>query len=115
MNTRILAGALTLATAVSLAACTTKPVTVDTPGPGESVLQVPVPATPDFALTERVEESLESALGGSADSIDVRVEEGTVYLTGRVATQAEHDQAVAAARGTADVKSVVHTGLVIGD
>ena len=43
----------------------------------------------------------------------MRVEEGTVYLTGSVASQTLHDQAVAAVRGTADVKSVVHTGLII--
>jgi len=43
----------------------------------------------------------------------VRVEEGTVYLTGRVATQALHDKAVALTRGTANVMAVVHTGLVV--
>jgi len=36
-----------------------------------------------------------------------------VYLTGRVATMALHNQAVAVTRGTANVLAVVHTGLVV--
>lgn len=113
MHNKILTIALTLAAATSLAACTTKPVVVNTPGPGETTVQVPVPATPDITLTNRVQTSLTSALGSNAAGIDVRVEEGTVYLTGSVASQALHDQAVAAVRGTADVDAVVHSGLVI--
>ena len=51
----------------------------------------------------------------NAAGITVRVEEGTVYLNGKVATQELHNQAVAAARGTADVKAVVHSGLVVSN
>lgn len=114
MQNKILTGALVLAAATSLAACTTRPVVVNTPGPGSTVLQVPVPATPDIMLTTRVKASLQSALGSNAAGIDVRVEEGTVYLIGRVATQELHDQAIAVARGTADVRAVVHSGLIVG-
>ena len=53
------------------------------------------------------------ALNLKESGIDVRVEEGTVYLTGRVATQPLHDKAIDLARGTANVKSVVHTGPVV--
>ena len=45
--------------------------------------------------------------------IDVRVEEGTVYLTGRVATSMLRDKAIAIARGTANVQAVVDSGLVV--
>jgi osmotically-inducible protein OsmY len=113
MQIKTLAGVALLAAAVSLAACTTKPLTVDTPGPGATTVQVPVPATPDISLTNQVRASLDSGLGSDAAGIDLRVEEGTVYMTGRVATQALHDKAVALVRGTANVKAVVHTGLVV--
>ncbi len=115
MQNKILTGALALATAASLAACTTKPMVINTPGPGATVVQVPVPATPDLTLTNRVQASLQSSLGTNAAGITVRVEEGTVYLNGRVATRALHDQAVAAARGTSGVQAVVHSGLVVSN
>lgn len=113
MQIKTFTGVAMLAAVVSLAACTTKPLTVDTPGPGSTTVQVPVPATPDLSLTNQVRAALTSGLGSDAAGIDVRVEEGTVYLTGRVATQALHDKAIALARGTANVKAVVHTGLVV--
>ena len=112
-TTKTFTGVALLAAAISLAACTTKPVVVDTPGPGSTTVQMPVPATPDITLTNQVKASLASGLGSDAAGVDVRVEEGTVYLTGRVATQALHDKAVAVTTGTANVKSVVHTGLVV--
>lgn len=112
MQNRILTGVLALA-AASLAACTTRPVVIDTPGPGTTTVQVPVPATSNMMLATRVKSSIESALGSNAAGIDVRAEDGTIYLTGRVASRALHDKAVAAARGTAGVTAVVHTGLVI--
>ena len=115
MTNKILTATLALAAAASLAACTTKPVVVNTPGPGSTVVQMPVPATPDLTLTNRVEASLQSSLGTNAAGITVRVEEGTVYLNGKVATQELHNQAVAAARGTAGVKAVVHTGLAVSN
>lgn len=113
MQSRILTGVLTLAAATSLAACTTRPVVIDTPGPGATTVQVPVPATSNMMLATRVKSSIEAALGSNAAGVDVRAEDGTIYLTGRVASRALHDQTVAAARGTAGVTAVVHTGLVV--
>ena len=113
MHTKSFTGVTLLAAAISLAACTTKPVVVNTPGPGATTVQMPVPATPDITLTNQVRTSLTSGLGSDAAGVDVRVEEGTVYLTGRVATQSLHDKAVALTRGTANVQAVVHTGLVV--
>lgn len=113
MQTKTFTGIALLAAAISLAACTTKPVVVNTPGPGATTVQMPVPATPDITLTNQVRTSLGSGLGSDAAGVDIRVEEGTVYLTGRVATQALHDKAVALTRGTANVKAVVHSGLVV--
>ena len=104
---------LAITTAAALAACTTKPVVVNTPGPGAASIPVPVPATPDITLTNRVRASLQSVLGDNAAGVDVRVEEGTVFLTGTVATPELRDQAIAAVQGTADVKAVVATGLVV--
>lgn len=112
-NTKTATGFAVMAFAVSLAACTTKPVTVDTPGPGSATIPVPVPATPDIRLTNQVRGNLQTGLGENASGIDIRVEEGDVYLTGSVATQELHDKAVSIASGTANVKSVVHTGLVV--
>lgn len=113
MQSRILTGALALAAVTTLAACTTRPVVIDTPGPGATTVQVPVPASSNMMLATRVKTSLGTALGSNAAGVDVRAEEGTVYLTGQVASRALHDQAVAAARGTAGVTAVVHTGLVV--
>lgn len=113
MQTKLLTATLVLAATASLAACTTRPVVIDTPGPGQTTVQVPVPASANTMLASRVKASLQSSMGSNAAGIEVRAEEGTVYLTGRVATRELHDQAIAAARGTAGVTAVVHTGLVV--
>ena len=115
MQTRLLTATLALAATVSLAACTTRPVVIDTPGPGQTTVQVPVPASANMMLDSRVKATLESAMGSNAAGIDVKAEEGTIYLTGRVATRALHDQAIAVARGTAGVTLVVHSGLVVSN
>lgn len=113
LNSKTATGLAVMAFAVSLAACTTKPVTIGTPGPGAATIPVPVPATPDLRLTNQVRGNLETGLGEDASGIDIRVEEGAVYLTGAVATKELHDKAVSIVRGTANVKSVVHIGLVV--
>ena len=113
LHAKTLTVTATLAAALSLAACTTKPVEVETPGPGSATIPMPVPATPDITLTNQVRSNLETGLGSDAAGIQVRVEEGTVYLTGKVATQALRDKAISIARGTANVKAVVETGLVV--
>jgi len=114
MQIKTFTGVMLIATAASLAACTTRSVTVDTPGPGVISVPVPVPATANMILTDRVKAALNTGMGTDAAGIEVRADNGTVYLTGRVATRALHDQAIAIARGTADVRMVVHTGLVVG-
>ena len=113
MQIKNFTGVALIAAALSLAACTTRPLVVNTPGPGAISVPIPVPATPDIRLTNDVKAALATGLGTDAAGIDVRVEEGTVYLTGRVATMALHNQAVAVTRGTANVLAVVHTGLVV--
>ncbi|MDQ3159479.1 MAG: BON domain-containing protein [Pseudomonadota bacterium] len=100
-------------TVAALAACTTRPVVVNTPGPGATVVQVPVLANPNMLKTDDVKANLNNALGTNAAGIDVKVDGTTVYLTGHVATRQLHDQAVSVARGTARVSNVVHTGLTI--
>ncbi len=105
--------AASLVTVAALAACTTRPVVVNTPGPGATVVQVPVLANPNMLQTDDVKAALNNALGTNAAGIDVKVDGTTVFLTGHVATRALHDQAVAVAQGTAGVSSVVHTGLTI--
>ncbi|MGH8076136.1 MAG: BON domain-containing protein, partial [Lysobacter sp.] len=94
-------------------ACTTRPVVVDTPGPGSTVLQVPVPATANMALTDRVRAALTSGMGTDAAGIHVRADGSTVYLTGRVATSALREKAHSIAHGTAGVSVVVYEGLVV--
>ena len=78
MQTKTITGVALFAAAISLAACTTTPFVVDTPGPGATTVQVPVPATPDITLTNQVKASLDPGLGTDAAGIDVRVEEGIV-------------------------------------
>lgn len=97
----------------ALTACTTRPVTVNTPGPGATTVQVPVLANSNMLKTDDVRATLDNALGTNAAGIDVKVDGTTVYLTGHVATQALHNQAVSVAQGTAGVSTVVHTGLTV--
>lgn len=104
---------IAIVAAASLAACTTRPVVVNTPGPGETVLQVPVPATANMTLTDQVKANLNSGMGSDAAGIDVRVDGSTVYLTGHVATSALREQAHSIAHGTAGVSSVVYEGLTV--
>lgn len=99
--------------AAALAACTTRPVTVNTPGPGETTIQVPVPANTNMQMTDDVRAALDQAMSTDAAGIQVRVDGSTVYLTGHVPTQALHNQAVSVAQGTAGVATVIHTGLVV--
>ena len=114
MQIKSITGIALLAAAVSLAACTTKPVVVNTPGPGATVIQVPVPATAEITLTNRVRTALQAGIGSDSAGIDVRVEDNAmVYLTGHVATAALRDKAIAIAQGTAGVQTVVSTGLVV--
>jgi hypothetical protein len=111
MQTKLLSIAIVATTA--LAACTTRPVVVNTPGPGETVVQVPVPATANMTLTDQVKANLNSGMGSDAAGIDVRVDGSTVYLTGHVATSALREQAHSIAHGTAGVSTVIYEGLTV--
>lgn len=104
---------VSLFAAAALAACTTRPVTVNTPGPGESTVQVPVLANANMKMTDDVKANLDNALGSDDAGIDVRVDGTTVYLTGHVPTQELHNQAISVAQGTAGVSTVIHTGLTV--
>ena len=64
---------LSLFAVAALAACTTRPVAVNTPGPGETVVQVPVLANANMKLTDDVRANLETAMGSDAAGIEVRV------------------------------------------
>jgi hypothetical protein len=104
---------IAIVAAASLAACTTRPVVVNTPGPGQTVLQVPVPANSNMMLTDQVKANLNSGMGSDAAGIDVRVDGSTVYLTGHVATSALREQAHSIAHGTAGVSTVIYEGLTV--
>jgi hypothetical protein len=104
---------IAIVAAASLAACTTRPVVVNTPGPGSTVLQVPVPANGNMMLTDQVKANLSSGMGSNAAGIDVRVDGSTVYLTGHVATSTLREQAHSIAHGTAGVSTVVYEGLTV--
>ena len=104
---------IAIVAAASLAACTTRPVVVNTPGPGATVVQVPVPANGNMMLTDQVKANLSSGMGSNAAGIDVRVDGSTVYLTGHVATSALREQAHSIAHGTAGVSTVVYEGLTV--
>ncbi|MEO6138057.1 MAG: BON domain-containing protein [Luteimonas sp.] len=97
----------------SLAACTTRPVVVNTPGPGATVVQVPVPANGNMLQTDDVKENLAKGMGTDASGIDVKVDGTTVYLTGHVATSALREKAHEIAHGTPGVVNVVYDGLTV--
>lgn len=114
MQIKSITGIALLVAAVSLAACTTKPVVVNMPGPGSTTIQVPVPAMPDMTLTNPVTSALKAGIGTDAAGIGVRVHgDALVYLTGHVATAALRNKAIAITQGTAGAKTVVATGLVV--
>lgn len=96
---------------LSLAACTTRPVEINTPGPGTSTIQVPVPANQNMALTDAVKASLNAGMGTDAAGIDVKADAGTVWLSGRVATAALREKAHSIAHGTPGVTTVKYEGL----
>ena len=104
---------IALVAIASLAACTTRPVVVNTPGPGATVIQVPVPANGNMMQTDDVKEALNKGMGSDASGIDVKVDGTTVYLTGHVATSALREKAHAIAHGTPGVTNVVYDGLIV--
>ena len=117
MKSRMLA-IVVLAT-IGMAGCYTTPVVVDTPGPGNTVIWVPVPdplPNPDTWTTgDRVRSALHSGMGSAAARIKVYVDaNGVAFLSGYVATNADRERARAIAQGTVGVRSVNHSQLLTG-
>lgn len=107
-----------MAVAVVLSACYTRPVVVETPAPPPSATVVvpvptPMPPPPSLGLHDRVHAALQAGMGSAASGISVRVDGSTVYLTGHVAAQADHDRAHAIAHGVSGVSRVDHSGLMV--
>ena len=127
MNLKLLATAVVAAS--SLAACyTARPVVVETPAPPAQTILVPVPVASDapsqntqmptqdaapMSLHDQVHAALQSGLGAAADGISVRVQGTKVYLSGHVATKADHDRAHEIAHDVPGVTFVDHSGLKV--
>jgi hyperosmotically inducible protein len=67
----------------------------------------------DSWITTKVKADLLATDNVSGTDVKVETKNGIVMLTGSVATQAEHDKAVAVAKGIEGVKSVKSTGLKV--
>ncbi|PPU66417.1 BON domain-containing protein [Xanthomonas codiaei] len=67
----------------------------------------------DTWITTKVKADLLATDNVSGTDVKVETKNGIVTLTGSVATQAEHDKAVAVAKGIEGVKSVKSTGLKV--
>ncbi|MBD4858855.1 BON domain-containing protein [Xanthomonas citri pv. citri] len=67
----------------------------------------------DTWITTKVKADLLATDNVSGTDVKVETKNGIVTLTGAVATQAEHDKAVAVAKGIEGVKSVKSTGLKV--
>ncbi|PPT76591.1 BON domain-containing protein [Xanthomonas arboricola pv. populi] len=67
----------------------------------------------DTWITTKVKADLLATDNVSGTDVKVETKNGIVTLTGTVATKAEHDKAVAIAKGIEGVKSVKSTGLKV--
>lgn len=115
---------LTIAVAtLSLSACYTRPVVVQTPAPPPAetvVIPVPVPspmppmpAPETMTLHDRVHAALTAGMGSAANNVDLRVDGSVVYLMGTVATKADHARAHQIAHDVPGVTRVDHSGLKV--
>ena len=127
MHMKSLAAAVLAAS--SLGACyTARPVVVQTPAPPAQTIVVPVPVPSDMppqdtqtpmpapapmTLHDQVHAALQSGLGSVADGISVRVVGTKVYLSGHVATKADHDRAHDIAHDVPGVTAVDHSGIKV--
>jgi hyperosmotically inducible periplasmic protein len=68
----------------------------------------------DAAITSKINAKYLGDSSVKGRDIKVTTEEGVVYLTGRVGTQAEKDEAEQIARNTKGVRSVVNN-IMVGD
>lgn len=120
MQLKFLAAAIAATTA--LGACTTRPVVVETPAPQTVIvpMAVPPPSPPipppppsSISLHDRVHDALQAGMGAAASGIEVRADGSAVYLTGQVATSADHTRAHAIAHDVPGVTQVDHSGLMV--
>lgn len=113
MRLNLLAAALIAAT--GLVGCTTRPVVVEAPPPPPPPMPMPSPMPPpvQMSLHDRVHMALQDGMGSAASDITVRVDGSTVYLTGHVATKADHERAHDIAHDVPGVSTVDHSGLVV--
>jgi len=111
--------AIAMFTTIGLAGCTTTPVVIDTPGPGSTVIWVPVadplPSPDTWTTGDRVRSALHSGMGSAASRIRVYVDaNGVAFLSGYVATNADRERARAITQGTVGVRSVNYSELRTG-
>ncbi len=96
---------------VPVAVPTPYAVEVPVPAPMPETMPAPMPAT--MSLHDSVHAALMNAMGASANGIEVRVDGSRVYLSGHVATRADHNRAHQVAHDVAGVSSVDHSGLKV--
>ena len=105
----------TVSIATLLGACmSTTPTRVVTPPPLERApaVEYNAPSAP-MSLHHQVHDALMNGMGAAASGIEVRVDGNTVYLTGHVASEADHNRAHDIAHGVAGVGTVNHSGLMV--
>jgi hypothetical protein len=89
------------------------PVAVETPAPMAEQAPMPAPMPATMSLHDVVHAALMDGMGAAANDIQVRVDGGHVYLSGHVATKADHARAHDIAHDVAGVTSVDHSGLTV--
>ncbi len=87
------------------------PVPVEVPAPVAEPMPAPMPAPMPMSLHDSVHQALMSGMGDAANNIEVRVDGSHVFLSGHVATKADHDRAHDIAHDVAGVTTVDHSGL----
>lgn len=114
---------------MTLGACSTHPVVVETPPPvviqspaqaPETVIvpvpmetPAPMPMPASMSLHDQVHNALADGMGAAASGIEVRVDGTKVYLAGHVATKADHARAHDIAHDVPGVTDVDHSGLKV--
>lgn len=118
MQTKMLAVAAL--TAITLSACYTRPVVVETPGrdvvvpvPVPEPYPVPTPAPDMSSIHGRVHAALNNGMGSAASGIEVRAEGSKVWLTGHVGSTTDKQRAHDIAHGVAGVSTVDISGLMV--
>lgn len=106
---------VTVSVAALLGACMTSTPSRDySPSPRDRgpAVEYNAPSAP-MSLHDQVHSALRGGMGASASGIEVRVDRDAVYLTGHVASQADHERAHDIAHSVAGVRTVNHSGLMV--